>query len=567
MDFTVPAASGNPTPAYAVQGSPPAGISFDTGTRVISGTPTAVGSGTIIITATNSEGSDTYTIPYTIMVSFPLYRLEVDWDGDNIYRHANSDVTNDWIELRRAFRGRNYGSQIYGRSVAGQLEARLDNADGTYSRFNANSPLNNLVVPGRGVRLMMRDPNGTNYRSLWAGLLYDIRPRRRRSRRNEVVLIAKGPLSTVTQRAVDIAMMNDVETGVAAAAILTAADVPAFRQGTIQGSREMTRWWTDQEYALRALRGVEETESGFVYEDRDGRIAMESGEFRPVHRRAATFTINTGDPVASAIPAIRLDPEDPAKDIANILYVPIRSYTVTASAVLWTSPFPVEVVGGGTSRVVAVYPTSDTDSDVIGVETWETLTLGTDYTVNSVSDGSGIDRSADLSVTTVEHTTRREIIMANASTTQLWVVGLQSRGQPIEEGDPLLLEFKDDASIDEYGPKDYAVPAQFISSVADANNYGELLLLQLKDPRVRTKVSFEASDYLQTVYDLELSTRLTLRQSTVEIEDMYVEAISHRIHQGMRHTVELTLAPVLAGSQNVIVLDAGPGLGTGTIGR
>ena len=63
--ITVPAATGNPTPTYAAVGSLPAGISFNTTTRVISGTPTATGSGTITIRATNSEGSDDWTVDYT----------------------------------------------------------------------------------------------------------------------------------------------------------------------------------------------------------------------------------------------------------------------------------------------------------------------------------------------------------------------------------------------------------------------------------------------------------------------------------------------------------------------
>ena len=62
--ITVPTATGNPTPTYAAVGALPAGITFDTGTRVISGTPTAVGSGTITIRATNSEGNDDWTVAY-----------------------------------------------------------------------------------------------------------------------------------------------------------------------------------------------------------------------------------------------------------------------------------------------------------------------------------------------------------------------------------------------------------------------------------------------------------------------------------------------------------------------
>ena len=63
--ITVPEANGNPAPTYAVVGAPPAGISFDPTTRVISGTPTAAGSGTIRIRATNSAGTADWTMAYT----------------------------------------------------------------------------------------------------------------------------------------------------------------------------------------------------------------------------------------------------------------------------------------------------------------------------------------------------------------------------------------------------------------------------------------------------------------------------------------------------------------------
>ena len=64
--ITVPAASGSPAPAYAVVGNLPAGIFFNAGTRIIDGTPTVLGTGRITIEATNSEGSDTWTIDYTV---------------------------------------------------------------------------------------------------------------------------------------------------------------------------------------------------------------------------------------------------------------------------------------------------------------------------------------------------------------------------------------------------------------------------------------------------------------------------------------------------------------------
>ena len=61
--ITVPEAAGNPTPTYAAVDIPP-GIQFDTTTRVISGTPQVPGGGRIRIRATNSEGSDDWTVGY-----------------------------------------------------------------------------------------------------------------------------------------------------------------------------------------------------------------------------------------------------------------------------------------------------------------------------------------------------------------------------------------------------------------------------------------------------------------------------------------------------------------------
>ena len=66
--LVVPAANGNPVPAYAVVGALPTGIAFAVATRTISGTPTVIGSGTITIRATNSEGTADWTVDYATTV-------------------------------------------------------------------------------------------------------------------------------------------------------------------------------------------------------------------------------------------------------------------------------------------------------------------------------------------------------------------------------------------------------------------------------------------------------------------------------------------------------------------
>ena len=77
-DITVPEATGNPTPTYLIVGFQPDGISFDVTTRVLSGTPTTAGSGTITVRATNSQGSDDWTVAYTISAAIVPLEL-ADW--------------------------------------------------------------------------------------------------------------------------------------------------------------------------------------------------------------------------------------------------------------------------------------------------------------------------------------------------------------------------------------------------------------------------------------------------------------------------------------------------------
>ena len=136
--ITVPEAAGEPAPTYAAvytaselfgfQGAGtgwdrapfhsrsqpilPDGLAFNATTRVLSGTPTAVGSGTITIRATNSEGaadwtvaysfellalSDRVAVPNTLLVFAGL--IEAGVSGITRYRYEGVGDTNNAGEL------------------------------------------------------------------------------------------------------------------------------------------------------------------------------------------------------------------------------------------------------------------------------------------------------------------------------------------------------------------------------------------------------------------------------------------------------------------------------------
>ncbi len=86
-------------------------------------------------------------------------QLVVDWYNDSNYGKAGCDVTAR-LQKVTCQRGRDYASQLVGRSIAGQLTATLNNTSGDYSSFNGASPLTGKILPGRKIQLREAPPFG-----------------------------------------------------------------------------------------------------------------------------------------------------------------------------------------------------------------------------------------------------------------------------------------------------------------------------------------------------------------------------------------------------------------------
>ena len=141
--ISVPAADGNPAPTYAVVGALPAGIVFDAMTRVISGTPTATGSGTITVRATNSEGDDDWMVFYT--TAAPSFGLQ-SFDRSGLDLLADNEGTPFLALLVASIPG----EDIYnGLNMVGEL------LDGSL-RLDAESEIGVLRVRDSGERVVMR---------------------------------------------------------------------------------------------------------------------------------------------------------------------------------------------------------------------------------------------------------------------------------------------------------------------------------------------------------------------------------------------------------------------------
>ena len=154
--ITVPAASGNPTPTYAPVGNLPAGITFNASTRLILGTPTAIGSGTITIRATNSEGSDDWTVDYTTSAAGALSTNEVILD-------SLADLQAAFDNVVVGSDGGRWRQTSSGSTVSGNTGPGSNNILGfVYTETSGSDEID--VIASRGIVDMQSDeiPDGIN---------------------------------------------------------------------------------------------------------------------------------------------------------------------------------------------------------------------------------------------------------------------------------------------------------------------------------------------------------------------------------------------------------------------
>ena len=127
-----------------------------------------------------------------------------------------------------------------------------------------------------------------------------------------------------------------------------------------------------------------------------------------------------------------------------------------------------------------------------------------------------------------------------------------------------MLEVRDQDSIDEYGPRPYTIASPLLGSVIEAQTYGQYILLLYAQPTRKAEVSVSLTDDRAHAGTLELTDRVDYMARSIGTE-MYIERIGHVLRPGLRHDMTLTLSQ--AGQfDDVIILDTGPGLGTGILG-
>lgn len=493
-----------------------------------------------------------------------VYALEVDWTNNGTFGEANEDITSYMIQVD-CQRGRDRGSQLTGRSSGGRLVARLNNTSGIFASFNVASPIYGNIKPNRRCRLRMTSPTS---RTLWQGWLDRIVPAPAVGRIPTVELTALGSLARINQDRVNVAMATGVLTGTAVGTVL---DAIAWATSTNArkidlGQLSMTRWWVHDQVALAALRDIEDSENGFLYEDPSGAIGFLDRQGRliaPYSSTPATFS----DASAATGRYSAAVQHNPLAEIYNWIEAGVRDYTTASggATTLWTLPESTAgsrspgIEQGATKTFWALYPNPQSPTQAIAVDPWTTPST-VDYAANAVADGSGADKTANVVVTATKYATRMRLDVVNNDTVTVFLTRLQARGVPVNQNDPVRIVAQDSATSQvSYGLRRYTNPGPWMGGTSYAEDWVNWNLGIYKDPTPFLSLTIRAnkdSSHLTQAATRDLSERIRViatgtaaNQAYLGInQDFFIENIRHQIlRNGGVHNVTWELSPVDPG--------------------
>ena len=177
------------------------------------------------------------------------YRLMADWLNNGQYNHADSDITEYLMGRPTVLRGRNYASQVYGRSLAGKVQCELNDGDSVFTNISntAANITKQRALPRLPVRWQFRDtdmagnsdPDLARYadwQDRWTGVIVSSKWRDRTTGFTKLRLICDGNLrkcSTVISVPQGEGIFVGRTTRDAAAAVLHAVGLPTYKSPSL----------------------------------------------------------------------------------------------------------------------------------------------------------------------------------------------------------------------------------------------------------------------------------------------------------------------------------------------
>ena len=230
----------------------------------------------------------------------------------------------------------------------------------------------------------------------------------------------------------------------------------------------MRRWWLTGKLK-EALNVLEDTEGGFIFEDREGEVGFHLANYRGAQTVARTFVSTTPGTDELRIvgqPRTQLAVKDVHNEVRRVKSGSSTRRPVRHSLPAWTRS---RSLWAGTVALVVAYPVEDG-----AITELDSLVAGTDWTANTEPDGTGNNRTSQVAIQ-IELMDFNEIhitavyanITGQTQADTVYIRGLTIKGTVLTESTPLTVSIEDTVSKQRYRPKTRDLRGTWLRSVSD----------------------------------------------------------------------------------------------------
>jgi len=471
-----------------------------------------------------------YTYPFYYDTQTTGYFVEVDWNNSGSFDDQYNDITAD-VKTAHFSRGK---SDELGKAEVGQCSLTLNNDTGKYSPPNASSVIYSNLLPKRPIRILYTD--GTTIYRLFYGFIEEIIPHPHLAEQDCIITAVDG-LDFLSRHDMATALYTDTLTGTIHGYILTDAGWSTSMRTLDAGQLTVPYWYGQDVRARFAQEEIDDNEQGFSYIDGAGYFRFEDRH----HRSTATHQTSqaTFDNTMQNI-TYSMNP----RNVYNSIKVTVTPWTIQSLTEVWRLQEIPSIEPGETKIWWG-------DASVSGVPVfvgaWTPINSGaTDYTANSLANGTGDDETGNTAVVETNFAKTDKIAIKNNALHTVYVTLLKVRATYYDDQTKVTRKAEDTTSQTAYQKRTLTLDGKYMTSAETAQSFCKYAISKYKDPRGEVGMSImnKNATMLTQILSREISDRITIVNTELGLnKDFFIDYLEHDISMsGELHTVSYRLA-------------------------
>ena len=219
-------------------------------------------------------------------------------------------------------------------------------------------------------------------------------------------------------------------------------------------------------------------------------------------------------------------------------YITVTSYPRkfdTAATVLYSLNSAMSLAAGETRDLVGNFRDPMGGAWRVAGKTMVSPVSTTDYLMNTLSSGSGVDKTGSLSVTCTYGANAASYALTNNGTATYYVTKLQARGLGIYLYDPITYTAEDATSQTAHGLQPLNISMTYQDNADTAEYVGAFELLNLRNPRLELdRYPFWANrdgDHMMAFIAVDMGDRIHFTETQTGFDrDRYIDGIQFEVH-------------------------------------